>query len=406
MQGPWSPLKIRAFRALWLAGLVSNIGTFMHIAAAAWTMTTLTDSATLVGLVQTAWAIPGFLLALYAGAFADMVDRRRLISVTSLFALIVAALLAFLQWSGGLTIELLILGTFFESVALTLSAPAFMALTPELVDEPRLPPAIGLDAVSRNIAQSVGPAIAGIIIAAINPGAVFALNAASFVGIVAVAQRRGSAARPIVHRQSLKQAINNGIKHVVGTKQLRNLASRLAIMLGVTSVLTSVLPLFAKQNLQVASNGFGVLSGALGVGSVGAVWVLPRIRTKFGIETITLVAAAIWSLSVALLSATSAMVVAVVALLICGACTMAMLNILFSTFMVQLPNELRGRGSSLAMLMVWFGIALGTFIWGAVATTIGVGQVLLVAAVVNCLAAVFNCLTLRVAPNAFRRISN
>ena len=378
----------------------------MHIAAAAWTMTTLTDSATLVGLVQTAWATPGFLLALYAGAFADMVDRRRLISVTSLFALIVAALLAFLQWSGGLTIELLILGTFFESVALTLSAPAFMALTPELVDEPRLPPAIGLDAVSRNIAQSVGPAIAGIIIAAINPGAVFALNAASFVGIVAVAQRRGSAARLIVRRQSINQAINNGIKHVVGTKQLRNLASRLAIMLGVTSVLTSVLPLFAKQNLQVASNGFGVLSGALGVGSVGAVWVLPRIRAKFDIETITLVAAAIWSMSVALLSATSAMVVAVVALFICGACTMTMLNILFSTFMVQLPNELRGRGSSLAMLMVWFGIALGTFIWGAVATTIGVGQVLLVAAVVNCLAAVLNCLTLRVAPNAVRRISN
>ena len=396
MQGPWSPLRIRAFRALWLAGLVSNIGTFMHIAAAAWTMTTLTDSATLVGLVQTAWATPGFLLALYAGAFADMVDRRRLISVTSLFALIVAALLAFLQWSGGLTIELLILGTFFESVALTLSAPAFMALTPELVDEARLPPAIGLDAVSRNIAQSVGPAISGIIIAAINPGAVFALNAASFVGIVAVAQRRGSAARLIVRRQSINQAINNGIKHVVGTKQLRNLASRLAIMLGVTSVLTAVLPLFAKQSLQVASNGFGVLSGALGVGSVGAVWVLPRIRTKFGTETITLVAAAIWSLSVALLSATSAMVVAVVALFICGACTMTMLNILFSTFMVQLPNELRGRGSSLAMLMVWFGIALGTFIWGAVAATIGVGQVLFVAAVVNCLAAVINRFALRV----------
>jgi len=85
---------------------------------------------------------------------------------------------------------------------------------------------------------------------------------------------------------------------------------------------------------------------------------------------------------------------------------MAMLNILFSTFMVQLPNELRGRGSSLAMLMVWFGIALGTFIWGAVAATIGVGQVLFVAAVVNCLAAVLNCLTLRVAPNAVCRISN
>ncbi|MSX99037.1 MAG: MFS transporter, partial [Actinobacteria bacterium] len=183
MLGPWSPLRIRIFRALWIAGLVSNIGTFMHIASAAWTMTTLSDSPTLVGLVQTAWAVPGFLLALYAGAFADMVDRRRLISAASFLALVIAAALAILQWSGGLTAELLILGTFLESVALTLSAPAFMAITPELVDTERLPQAIGLDAVSRNIAQSIGPAFAGAIIAAINPGAVFALNAISFVGI-------------------------------------------------------------------------------------------------------------------------------------------------------------------------------------------------------------------------------
>ncbi|GBL20007.1 hypothetical protein EMGBS4_00670 [Acidimicrobiaceae bacterium] len=293
MHGPWSPLKIRAFRAIWIAGLVSNIGTFMHIAAAAWTMTTLTDSPTLVGLVQTAWAVPGFLLALYAGAFADMIDRRRLISVTSLFALGVAAVLAVLQWSENLTVALLIFGTFLESVALTLSAPAFMALTPELVDEPHLPPAIGLDAVSRNIAQSVGPAVAGLIIAIINPGAVFALNAVSFIGIVLVMRNRSTTAKVSDSRQAINQVIKYGIKHVAGTKLLRNLALRLAIMLGVTSVLTSVLPIVAKQSLQVASNGFGLLSGALGVGSVGAVWILPRIRAKFGIETITLVCSGI-----------------------------------------------------------------------------------------------------------------
>lgn len=368
----------------------------MHIAAAAWTMTTLTDSPTLVGLVQTAWAVPGFMLALYAGAFADMIDRRRLISVTSLLALGVAAVLAVLQWSENLTVELLIFGTFLESVALTLSAPAFMALTPELVDEPHLPPAIGLDAVSRNIAQSVGPAVAGLIIAIINPGAVFALNAVSFIGIVLVMRNRTTTAKVSDSRQAINQVIKYGIKHVAGTKLLRNLALRLAIMLGVTSVLTSVLPIVAKQSLQVASNGFGLLSGALGVGSVGAVWILPRIRAKFGIETITLVAAAFWSLSTAVLSATSTMLVAIASLFICGACTMAMLNTLFSTFMVQLPNALRGRGSSLAMLMVWFGIALGTFVWGAVTSSIGVGQVLVVAAITNCVLAVFNRVVLRV----------
>ena len=372
----------------------------MHISAAAWTMTTITDSPTLVGLVQTAWAVPGFLLALYAGAFADMVDLRRLISITSLLALVVAALMAVLQWSGGLTAELLILGTFLESIALTLSAPAFMALTPELVDEPRLAQAIGLDAVSRNIAQSIGPAIGGAIIAIINPGAVFALNAVSFVGIVLVMQTSKSTIRRDLSNSAktseINQVIKVGVQQVVGTKLLRNLVLRLAIMLAVTSVLTAVLPIVAKESLDVASNGYGLLSGALGVGSVAAVWVLPRIRAKLNIETITLSSAGIWSASTVLLSATANMVVALIALFICGACIMAMLNTLFSTFMVRLPNVVRGRGSSLAMLMVWLGIALGTFIWGAVTSSVGVGQALVIAAATNFGFALFNRVALRI----------
>ncbi len=372
----------------------------MHISAAAWTMTTITDSPTLVGLVQTAWAVPGFLLALHAGAFADMVDLRRLISITSLLALVVAALMAVLQWSGGLTAELLILGTFLESIALTLSAPAFMALTPELVDEPRLAQAIGLDAVSRNIAQSIGPAIGGAIIAIINPGAVFALNAVSFVGIVLVMQTSKSTIRRDLSNSAktseINQVIKVGVQQVVGTKLLRNLVLRLAIMLAVTSVLTAVLPIVAKESLDVASNGYGLLSGALGVGSVAAVWVLPRIRAKLNIETITLSSAGIWSASTVLLSATANMVVALIALFICGACIMAMLNTLFSTFMVRLPNVVRGRGSSLAMLMVWLGIALGTFIWGAVTSSVGVGQALVIAAATNFGLALFNRVALRI----------
>ena len=372
----------------------------MHISAAAWTMTTITDSPTLVGLVQTAWAVPGFLLALYAGAFADMVDLRRLISITSLLALVVAALMAVLQWSGGLTAELLILGTFLESIALTLSAPAFMALTPELVDEPRLAQAIGLDAVSRNIAQSIGPAIGGAIIAIINPGAVFALNAVSFVGIVLVMQTSKSTIRRDLSNSAktseINQVIKVGVQQVVGTKLLRNLVLRLAIMLAVTSVLTAVLPIVAKESLDVASNGYGLLSGALGVGSVAAVWVLPRIRAKLNIETITLSSAGIWSASTVLLSATANMVVALIALFICGACIMAMLNTLFSTFMVRLPNVVRGRGSSLAMLMVWLGIALGTFIWGATTSAVGVGNALVTSAFVNIVFAIVNRFALRI----------
>ncbi|NQV96796.1 MAG: MFS transporter [Acidimicrobiaceae bacterium] len=390
MNGPWSPLRIRIFRALWIAGLVSNIGTFMHIVAASWTMTTLSDSPTLVGLVQTAWALPGFLLALYAGAFADIIDRRQLIAITQLFALVVAGALAILQWTDNLSIELLLVGTFLESVALTIAAPAFMALTPELVGTDRLAQAIGLDSVSRNIAQSIGPAFAGAIIAATNPGAVFALNAISFIGIVIVVQKNKSGRSKVMRPDAINQVIREGLQYVIRSRQLRNVVIRLAIALAATSALTSVLPVVARKSLQVSASGFGLLSGALGVGSVVAVWGLPRIRSKLRLEIIVLLSAAVWSGGTALLAATSNMWVALLALLICGASMMAMLNTLFSTFTLQLPNLLRGRGTSLAMLMVWLGVAIGTFAWGAVASVFGVGNALLIAAVVNIFVALFN----------------
>jgi len=353
-------------------------------------MTTLSDSPTLVGLVQTAWALPGFLLALYAGAFADIIDRRQLIAITQLFALVVAGALAILQWTDNLSIELLLVGTFLESVALTIAAPAFMALTPELVGTDRLAQAIGLDSVSRNIAQSIGPAFAGAIIAATNPGAVFALNAISFIGIVIVVQKNKSGRSKVMRPDAINQVIREGLQYVIRSRQLRNVVIRLAIALAATSALTSVLPVVARKSLQVSASGFGLLSGALGVGSVVAVWGLPRIRSKLRLEIIVLLSAAVWSGGTALLAATSNMWVALLALLICGASMMAMLNTLFSTFTLQLPNLLRGRGTSLAMLMVWLGVAIGTFAWGAVASVFGVGNALLIAAVVNIFVALFN----------------
>jgi len=112
--GPWSPLRIALYRSIWIAALVSNVGTFMHIVAAGWAMTSLTDSPTLVGLVQTSWAVPGFVLALHAGAFADMVDRKKLIFVTQIAALAIAVALSVLDVTGNLGVTTLLAGTFLE----------------------------------------------------------------------------------------------------------------------------------------------------------------------------------------------------------------------------------------------------------------------------------------------------
>jgi predicted MFS family arabinose efflux permease len=362
----------------------------MHLVAAGWAMTTLTDSATFVGLVQTAWAVPGFLLALHAGALADMLDRRKLIAITQVVALFVAGGLAVLDWTSSLTISYLLAGTFLESIALTIAAPAFMALTPELVGDEHLAQALGLDSASRNIAQSVGPALAGIIIAATNSGAVFALNAISFIGIIVVVRANKSARVVKPYSAGVNAAIKEGIAHIIQTQQLRRLAIRLTLVMTATASLAALLPVVAKSALGLGASGFGLLSGALGVGSVVAVWLLPGVRARVGIEVLMFGSSVIWAGGVVMLAMSQQIVPAIVALLIVGMATMALMNTMFSTFIVQLPDWVRGRGSSLAMLVVWFGASVGATVWGYFASRFGVDDALLMAAAATAGIAVVN----------------
>ena len=395
--GPWAPLRIRLYRALWIAGLVSNIGTFMHLVAASWAMTLVTDSPTLVGLVQTAWAVPGFLLALHAGAFVDMIDRRRLIVATQIAALAVAAVLGVLQATGNLPPLGLLAGTFLESVALTVAAPAFMALTPELVGPHRLAQALGLDSISRNIAQAVGPAIAGGVIALSGPGAVFGLNALSFVAVVIAVRGYHPPARAREQREPLGTVIRAGVRFIVGSLPLRRLATRLALSSTTTAALAALLPVVATSRLDVGSGGFGVLAAGLGVGSVVAVWVLPRIRAVQRPERAVLLAALVWSCGAALLAIGTQMCVAIVAVLLAGAGMMGVMNVLFATYTVQLQPWVRGRGSAIAMLMVWLGASAGAAGWGAAASAFGVRTAVLAAAVTNIVVAVAARWFLRIA---------
>lgn len=353
----------------------------MHLVAAGWTMTSLTDSATYVGLVQTAWAIPGFLLALHAGAFADMVDRRTLIAITQAGALLVAGSLAILEWTGSLSVWFLLGATFLESIALTIAAPAFMALTPELVGSENLAQAIGLDSISRNIAQSVGPALAGLFIAAFSSGAVFALNALSFIGIIVVVRLNKSTAEKVPQSRGVNTVIKEGIAHVVATKQLRNLAIRSMLVMASTASLSALLPVVAKNSLRLGASGFGLLSGALGLGSVIAVWVMPYIRARVNLERILLMSSLVWSGGVVALAQSQQLASAVVALLVVGMATMFLMNTIFSTFVVQLPDWVRGRGSSLAMLVAWLGASVGATAWGYFASRYGVQDALLAASV-------------------------
>ncbi|MEY2396711.1 MAG: hypothetical protein QOF94_3056, partial [Acidobacteriaceae bacterium] len=174
-QSAWTPLLYTWFRWLWIASIASNIGTWMQNVGAAWSMATLTNSALLVALVQTATNLPVFLLGVPAGAFGDIVDRRKLLLISQAWMLAAAAMLSVLTLTGHNGPWTLLWLTFALGLGSTMNGPAWQAIMPELVPKSELPAAIALNSAGFNLARSVGPALGGLVVAAVGAGGAFML---------------------------------------------------------------------------------------------------------------------------------------------------------------------------------------------------------------------------------------
>jgi MFS family permease len=179
-------LKAALFRHLWIATIVSNIGTWMQDVGAGWLMTSLSTSPSLVALVEAADSLAIMLLALPAGAIADIVDRRRLLLFVHLYLLVVASLLAVLTVLGLTTPWMLLAFIFALGVGAAMVMPAWAAIVQDLVSASELPSAIALDSVAINVSRAIGPAIAGLLVSIFGPWLVFGLNALSYVGVIVV----------------------------------------------------------------------------------------------------------------------------------------------------------------------------------------------------------------------------
>jgi MFS family permease len=187
--GPWQPLRNRTFRNLLASNLVSDVGTFMQSVGAAWLMTSLTGNPLYIALIQTASALPFFLLALPAGSIGDIFDRRKLILGTETWMLAIAIVLTVATFAGVMTPWLLLLLTLGLSIGDAVESPTWRAIFPELVDKEELPAALALNGIEFNLARAVGPGLGGFIVASVGVGAAFAFNAFSFFGVIAVIER-------------------------------------------------------------------------------------------------------------------------------------------------------------------------------------------------------------------------
>ncbi|HYE42948.1 MAG TPA: MFS transporter, partial [Caulobacteraceae bacterium] len=224
---PRSPLATPVFRALWIAMIVSNIGTAMNDVGSAWLMTSLTPSALWVALIQAAASLPVFLFSLPAGALADVVDRRKLLLGAQLLILTAAAALAASTLLGLTTPVVLLALTATMGLGAALSAPAFQAIVPDLVDRGSLADAVSLNSLGVNIARATGPALGGLIVAFSGPAAVYSLNALSIIGVlVVIARWRPNHPARTAPRENFRGAMSAGLRYARNAPALQTVLLR------------------------------------------------------------------------------------------------------------------------------------------------------------------------------------
>ena len=378
---PWGALKHSTFRWLWLASIASNIGTWMHEVGAGWLMTSLSTNPMHVALVQVAGSAPMFLLALPAGAMADIIDKRRYLLGVQLWMAAVATLLATLTLLGLTTIWLLLSLTLAMGVGTALMMPAWSALTPELVSKRDLPSAIALSSLGINVARALGPAIAGVLVSLSGPWATFALNALSFFAVMAVLltwkRERQVAAFPA---ERLLGAMRAGWRYSRASRPLQAVLVRAAAFFVGASAGMSLLPLIVRGELQGSASDFGLLLGSVGIGAVLGAMLLPKLRERISTNKLVAGASVLYALVLLALAWVRDFAVLLPVMLLSGAAWIAVLSSLQVSAQTSVPDWVRARALSVYILVFFGSMAAGGALWGYVASQASIPVALFAAA--------------------------
>jgi MFS family permease len=378
----WAPLRNPLYRSLFIAQSASNIGTFMQGVAAQWFLVEAHSSDVIVALVQTASLGPTLLLGLFAGALADLFDRRRFLIFMQSYAVLVTLALAVLANLGRLGPTSLLMFTVAIGCAAALAGPAWQAIQPEVVPREQIPAAATLASVSANASRAIGPAIGGVAVALAGPAAVFAINAVSFAGIIVAlaAWKRPRQSAPI-EREHLGHAIISGLLYVGNAPIFRRILSRTALFLFPASALLALLPVAAAHRWHLGAAGYGVALGAIGFGSALAVGIAARLRRRVSDNVLLAGSAAAYG-SAPLAVIWLPFAAATPFLVLSGMAWLITLTTLNAAAQLSLPRWVMARGLSVYLLVSTGSQAIGAYLWGAVATRAGLDTALLWSAVV------------------------
>ena len=317
-------------------------------------------------------------------------DRRRYLIFVHLFLTVTSAVMAAATFAGVLGPTLLLVLTFLEGAGTALALPAWQAIIPELVSRADLPAAAALGGINMNLARAVGPALAGVIVSRMGPGAVFAINAVTFLFGIAVvfAWREPQKAPSGLGRERMLPALRAGTRYVRHSPAARRLLLRLTLFVAPAVALWALLPVVASRRLGLGPSGYGLLLGALGVGAVTAAVALPWLRRFVSSGVVVVGASALYTVALLVTGLVTNTAAVVAVLVAAGMAWLAILVHVNASMQLLLPAWVRARGLAIYQLTFMGAQAIPAALWGALAERAGIGTALVIAAVVRAAGAV------------------
>jgi MFS family permease len=379
-QSPWAPFAQPMFRAVWTANVISSVGGWMQAVAATWLMTTLTTSPQLVTMVQSAGSLPVVLLALPAGALADIANRRRILIISQLWMMAVAVILTALTFTGAITPGPLLAFTGAMALGTAMMGPAFQAVITELVPAAQLGSAVALNSAGFNLARAVGPAIAGIVLARASAGIAFAVNALSFLGVIIVLFRwRSTTRKSVLPAERFVRAMREGVRYVRYAPPLQTVLLRTGAFILFGSAIWALLPLVVIRQLNGGPSNYGVLLGSLGVGALSGTMFLPKLKKRFDLEFLVDCNIAVFAGTTIAASLMHSAGLLIVPLFAGGVAWISLLSLFNVSARGVVPTWIEARALAVYLLVFQGGTAVGSLLWGVVAGRIGVQRSLMCA---------------------------
>lgn len=384
--GAWAPLQRPVFRALWIASIFSNMGTWMQEIGAGWLMVSLAPDPVMVALVQAATALPVFLLSIPAGAAADLIERRRYLVATQAWMASAAVLLGVLAVAGLVGPWTLLALTVLLASGSAMMTPAWVATLPDLVPRGELQSAMTLNSLSLNVSRTTGPALAGVIVAVFGSGWTFILNAATLIVSVAVLLRwKREAPPPDGPRESLGVAIRAGARYVRTAHGLQATMVRAFAFYVGSMALWALMPLIARDRAGGGAMTYGLLHGAIGGGALVAVLLLPWARRRWSPDRFVARCTVVYAAGMAVPGLVTHPVLIAAGMALCGLAWVSVLASLHVAGQAALPPGVRARATAYYLMSFAAGSVAGSTLWGAVAARTSLPFALLAASVVSLL---------------------